>query len=462
MRRSSSISTAVIIIASLIFLSGCSGGRGKAESFDPATDYQYQFYQPDATLGADMTMDEEGCLYYPAGSYIYKYDPRTGSNKPLCNKANCLHDKEKDVFRQDSCNAYFPYANADLHDESLIAYEKGYIYLAQISDMASDDGTVLTRIKTDGSERKEIHTTERNNLNHIFHRGYYFYTDQSYDKNNKAKFAVMSYPLDGNGKEKKIFVPKSKWTYEINGYTAYGDYLFFQVSETNSKGSVSVYRYYRYNISTGECDEVRVEDGSSINSITFYNGKLIYYTVNEKELSKCKTLMSADKKTFHVPVYMSDPDGSNIKRIKLNVYAGDEIYSDGKYLVVSNDNHLSVSVAKEDDPAIEKAYYDVYDKDFRRIGRYTEGVKGYNDEYKQYRVYYGPLGMGDISYFVKRDAENGTAVLYGGEKSQIRGLNGKQFKRKKLAVIKRSPAMSEYPNVSGSFKKVNGRNIRIS
>ena len=38
------------------------------------------------------------------------------------------------------------------------------------------------------------------------------------------------------------------------------------------------------------------------------------------------------------------------------------------------------------------------------------------------------------------DSEEGSAVLYGGNKSQIGALVGSQFKRKKLAVIDQSPA----------------------
>ena len=45
------------------------------------------------------------------------------------------------------------------------------------------------------------------------------------------------------------------------------------------------------------------------------------------------------------------------------------------------------------------------------------------------------LLLGKYSFFVKRDFNNGTAELYGGDKDVIGSLNGKEFPRKKLALV---------------------------
>ena len=95
---------------------------------------------------------------------------------------------------------------------------------------------------------------------------------------------------------------------------------------------------------------------------------------------------------------------------------------------------------KKDPDKYKEAEYRVYDKSYKLIDTYTEGYKGYNGVYGDYPIYYGPLGVGDTSYFVKLDMDNGTAELYGGSKSKIGQLNGSQFKREKLATIKQSPA----------------------
>ena len=112
------------------------------------------------------------------GSYVYKYDPKTKVNAPLCNKANCLHDKESDKTKIKSCNAYYPYIEEGQISNSIIVYEVGYIYLAGESrDWAGSDRNELWRIKADGSERTLIKSFARPQWNQIIHRGYYYYTE---------------------------------------------------------------------------------------------------------------------------------------------------------------------------------------------------------------------------------------------------------------------------------------------
>ena len=126
-------------------------------------------------------------------------------------------------------------------------------------------------------------------------------------------------------------------------------------------------------------------------------------------------------------------------------------------MVVSNDNLLSLTdekYKKKDPSKFKKASYYVYDKDYKLIDTYTENLKGYNTREEAYPVYYAPLGMGDISYYVKRNIKDGSAVLYGGSKSQIGGLNGAQFDRQKLATIKQSPSAKYWSEKEGRVTKI--------
>ena len=434
-----------ILALDILTATGCSKmQQGRADSFDPACDYQYQYYNTDVELGLNITEDESGCLYYLAGGYLYKYDPKTGENAPLCNKTNCLHDKETDETRFKSCNAFFPIVDDFAKSTSVVSYENGYIYIAGTVDWAYSYNTFITRIKTDGSQRQDIHEFNGQYYNSIMHRGYYYYADKAYDEDGNYSFSVKSYPLDGHGKEKTIFVPSGEMlTYEIDDFMAYGKYLYFCQTDKETK-STSKYRYYCLDTSTGKTAEIKVPDNEKIIRINFFNDKLIFYTENdEKDAEMGNKWYDGTPDSYEVPMYEADLDGKNQKEIPVKIQLGYNIYSDGDYLVVSNDNLLSVTDKKyidADPEAFKEATYYVYDKNYKLVDSYTEDFKGYNSEYGIYRVYYSPRGVGETSYSLVIDPEDGSAVLYGGDKSQIGGLEGSQFKRKKLAVIDQSPA----------------------
>ena len=152
-----------LLVINILVVTGCSiSDQGQRSLLTLLPDFQYQYYQPDVNLGGhlgNITEDENRCIYYLAGCYVYKYDPKTKVNAPLCNKANCLHDKESDKTKIKSCNAYYPFVSMD-QVESIIAYENGYIYLAGIDRSSTDysNRNQVYRIKADGSEHTLIHT----------------------------------------------------------------------------------------------------------------------------------------------------------------------------------------------------------------------------------------------------------------------------------------------------------------
>lgn len=75
---------------------------------------------------------------------------------------------------------------------------------------------------------------------------------------------------------------------------------------------------------------------------------------------------------------------------------------------------------------------------------YTEELKEDNVAQDGYKLYYGPIGVNNMSYCVVRNNETGIVELYGGSKEQIGELDGRLFDRKRLAVIKNVPAIFEY------------------
>ena len=449
----------IVSLFSVMISSGCSKSQGQKNSFDPVNDFEYQYYQPDITLGNAITEDEKGRVYYIAGCNLYRYDPKTGKNNPLCNKTNCLHDKENNKYKQKECNSYFPYWEEDVLQTPSIYYENGYIYC--IYPKKNED-IKLIKIKSDGSTRKNIHTFNNEIINeYIIHRGVMYYSAQYYDEDNKTHYMVKAFPLNGKEKEKTIYTPaKDKEIYGIDTLTAFGSNLYFVLDETDKNGTTSDFLRYRYDISDGKCSLIPTPGNKNISYMTFLNGKIIY-DLNDKDKSeKYKTgFYNGYGKTYQVNLYEADLDGKNARKLKISKDSGEALYSDGDHLIVSDDGFItnydpeSVKRILENkgisgEADINKnpkntATCKVYDKKYKKIDTYSEDFKGYSFTVeKVYKEYYAPIGCGDTSYSLVRN-DDGTTTLYGGKKTQLGSLNGAQFKREKIASVGVSPAAAE-------------------
>ena len=448
----------VTVIAAQMTVAGCSSGNRvstEMDTYNEKTDYQYQFDSHDNEIRHNMTTDEDGNLYYMSGYYIYMYDAATGINTPLCNKQNCLHDKETDESKIKECNAYFPYMDStNIRDDS-IAYENGYIFATYTSmdNQTSDAGKLwrktIIRIKKDGSSREKVHTFTKSIQNEIIHRGYYYYTSDVFDENNKETFSVCSYPLDGKGGEKTIYTAPDEENGEemryngIQGYTAYGNHLYFQVHGVKGE-KVTTIRYYCVDLNTNKVSELKTGDMAEtdiIYSLTFFNDKIIFDVIDDSKVQA----LNDDDDTFQEEVYTADLNGTNIKKAPITVTYGYNMYSDGDHLIISDDNiHVVDNIINSDEEPDGKAKFDVYDKNFNLVDTFTENVKKEYENLSNHIGYYVPLGPADTSYYVKRNFEEGTAELYGGSKKVIGNINRKQFPRKRLAVIDQSQAVKDY------------------
>lgn len=432
-----------------VILSGCSSVK-KGNQFDVKTDFQYQYYTYDNIYRMNATEDEKGNLYYLVGAYVYKYDVKDGTNKPLCNKQNCLHDKEKDRSRLKECNAYFPYYEINDYNNATIAYENGYIYIA-FSNRSSNTSSNFTfcrsliRISADGSSRTTVHNFKNvGNGPDIFHRGVYYYTDDTYNENNVETVSVKAYALGGGSKEKTLYTfpkeidGKEGHPYEITEYMAYGNYLYFFTMGDIGKDT-PYNKEFCVNLSTNEISEIKtpeMRDNDSVVQVMFFNNKLLfYYTTGDR-----------GKEDYDCDIYMSDLDGSNVEKTPISVKKHSIMYSDGNYLYISDDMRLwtkDMDAGKHISP--DTAEYKVYDKELNMIDTYTEDKKDNMDPVTAPAAwYYVPVGVGKYSFFVKRNFKNGTAELYGGDKDVIGSLNENEFPRKKLASVSQSPAVKQY------------------
>lgn len=129
---------------------------------------------------------------------------------PLCNKPNCLHQQEQDPEKVADCSAFF----RDSRAEPLLAYYDGAVYLTALKDPFDSSGAIgLIRVKTDGTERETVLELPENSGVCLIHRGYLYYTVDTYNIELDADYGVYRQSLQG-GKPELIY--KGQWSRAVS------------------------------------------------------------------------------------------------------------------------------------------------------------------------------------------------------------------------------------------------------
>ena len=154
-----------------IFTISCSDERNLGNEYIEGKDAQYMFMTTDGERY--ITRSEEG-YYFINGWYLYYSDFNTMNPIVLCNKPNCLHDKELDETKKFNCNAFLLTGN----NTTLLTIYNNYIYCYIDYDFLKDGTPVpeLIRISLDGSERKTICELEEDITSMALHRGVLYYS----------------------------------------------------------------------------------------------------------------------------------------------------------------------------------------------------------------------------------------------------------------------------------------------
>ncbi len=175
-----------LIIAMVLFISGCSGG-------DNSEKYQnYDFSYDSVQLGYDaqsffeltfseITSTESGYYYFdtsykrsktPSSDiYLMFFDRETGQAVPVCGQANCNHEIG------DSCDALFTMMNAE---NPIISVRGLWYYNGDLYTVLTElDGSMsLYKISLDGSVRTKYITLfeggSDGTFNMYYHRGYIY------------------------------------------------------------------------------------------------------------------------------------------------------------------------------------------------------------------------------------------------------------------------------------------------
>ncbi len=187
------------------------------EEFQIETDYQ-EMYRAGPLMFA-ITESPSG-YYYMDGHFLFYADKEQMEMLPLCNRVDCLHEKETDPTKVFECNAYFGFSSSL---SPMLQYYDGNIYTIEgLNRVTGEFSDTLVRVSLDGSTRtalKELSGSHK----YIIHRGYL------YDAKTGIDSQVQRWSMrDLNGEPETIYISDL----ESSNYslTAMGTHIYLQES----------------------------------------------------------------------------------------------------------------------------------------------------------------------------------------------------------------------------------------
>ena len=359
---------AMLLLPILLLTAGCNSSPPEedlGEDYIMGTDQQYYFNQYYGTM-----CESEDSYYWlgtTSGWHLCMKDKKTGETTIMCNKPDCLHEKEQDSNRKMECNAYFPGCAG-------MSYYQGKLYIHAMIHKGidpNDDYEAIYEVDTAGSTRKEIYRSKQSISTLMTHRGYlYISFSDFYDflgtdyKENPEKFEgckcnVIRIPLSNPSKEPETIWEETEKPCQINAMFAYGNRVYLCVISEEVPG------FQVYNIQDKSIYVPEISIHGTF--IAVANGHLVGGT-NE---------LPPNKK-----VYQTDMDGNVEKELDLPPMG--VMVCNGKYLISDNDLEIGTGDIKPEDRAIK-----IYDMDYRLIREVKLGEDvlfeiGLNEQYYFY------------------------------------------------------------------------------
>ncbi len=339
-----------LLLPILLLAAGCNSSPPEedlGDTYQMGIDHQY-FFSP---LYTTICESEDSYYWMRGGNsgYLYMKDKKTGETTALCNKPDCLHDKEADDSRESDCNAYYPTCQG-------IAYSQGKIYV--LSSAGGEDinrkYAVIYEVDTSGSARKEFYRSEKQISTFIVHRGYLYlsFSDfvrdfEDYENNPElmegCKCEVIRIRLDNPSQEPEVVWEETEKPCQINMMSAYGNQVYLQVTANDMPG------FQVYDIQTKSISIPETEVGSF--TVPVVNHHLLLFNVGESTSRK---------------VYETDLKGNIEKEVSLSGTA--LVYGNEEYIICDNEMDVRYGRIESKDRAIQ-----IYDKEYQLLKEFNLG-----------------------------------------------------------------------------------------
>ena len=129
-----------LIIVNLIFLTGCAN-KAMPDTYVENYDYQYRQWS-DSIAFPKVQQGSDNIVYIYKNGFIYYMEEGNDVLVPLCNKVDCLHDRETDQQKIKECNASVDLEElANINPDKDIAIAKcgDYLYCIPLSCYETDE-----------------------------------------------------------------------------------------------------------------------------------------------------------------------------------------------------------------------------------------------------------------------------------------------------------------------------------
>ncbi len=306
----------IILCLCIMTLTGCTLKEEVEEGkeFNIETDFQLEYC--DMTYEPHPIVEVNDGYYILVGYYIYYVDKETMEYTPLCNKANCLHQKETDQMKTTNCNAM---VRAGVRFYLTLNYYKEHLYVPAIVTVSGENGLpesryVMEKLALDGGNREVIHKFEKPVEMAITHRGYIYYSSAR-DSLGSELAGVYRVPIDG-GKEELLYTAKSKQS-QITQLRIINNALVF-----TEYGDPDI-DLWSYDLTKQELKQVSFGEGVNVTRAGVANERIYYWVIDEDGWNIRSTKM----------------DGSDVKK---ETFLSDHEDKDYYYLKNEEDNTQNV------------------------------------------------------------------------------------------------------------------------
>lgn len=297
---------ASILCIVMLFITACASEETvvQNEEPDPELDFQMQYY--DLNIPTHPIVEVEDGYYIIVGYYIYYVDKETMEYTPLCNKANCLHQKETDQTKVLNCNAM---VRTNPAGYTVLNYYKKNLYIAGnelvIKDGFPERKFAMIKLPLNGGNREIVYEFEEPISIAIVHRGYIYYATSSMEGADISKLCRV--PVDG-GEAEVLYTAKDR-DKSLDFLQIVNNAVI--VREMGSLGDSIT--YYKYDLGKEEVEEVLLDGDTKVGRIDVVNDR-IYYPVSDEEKDysewemESMNLDGSDRRKENIKYYNVDDD----------------------------------------------------------------------------------------------------------------------------------------------------------
>lgn len=239
--------------------------------------------------------------------FLYVIDKATHKCQPLCNRSDCMHDRDTSFEKKQECTAFL-----NTSFKSLVYYNNS-IYFQTLDDKTDKDGVSyelneICKISADGTNREVVYSTRDCTIwSFKIHRGYIYFEGSKKDTEGAAEgsnTALYKVSADGKGDATEL-LPYYKYDIQkgmsVCDTRFYGNHLFLWI--TKPDGAKENSYLINYDLQTDKWENLSEKLKVNINSMfTIFNDKLIFANgskvyecdfsgENQKEILDCSELL---------------------------------------------------------------------------------------------------------------------------------------------------------------------------